>query len=187
MSDVEHWGVLTIGTGLGNARFTNRSTQVDSASSKAPESIERVGLSAIPCFEQHDSATLDAPRCRRKPHRCPCCRRELHAGGRARERAVVASARGLFLARRCTRDRPSLVHRVRRRFAPEGGRTKEQRGRGAPLSARADSQGRPSGGRRCRQGERRARRRRAPSARKRSRSSNVTREESKLAVQRRHD
>jgi predicted NBD/HSP70 family sugar kinase len=25
MQDVEHWGVLTIGTGLGNARFTNRS------------------------------------------------------------------------------------------------------------------------------------------------------------------
>jgi predicted NBD/HSP70 family sugar kinase len=24
MSDVDHWGVLTIGTGLGNARFTNR-------------------------------------------------------------------------------------------------------------------------------------------------------------------
>jgi hypothetical protein len=24
MKDVEHWGVLTIGTGLGNARFTNR-------------------------------------------------------------------------------------------------------------------------------------------------------------------
>jgi hypothetical protein len=24
MQDVEHWGVLTIGTGLGNARFTNR-------------------------------------------------------------------------------------------------------------------------------------------------------------------
>jgi predicted NBD/HSP70 family sugar kinase len=24
MRDVEHWGVLTIGTGLGNARFTNR-------------------------------------------------------------------------------------------------------------------------------------------------------------------
>jgi predicted NBD/HSP70 family sugar kinase len=24
MSDVEHWGVLTIGTGLGNAKFTNR-------------------------------------------------------------------------------------------------------------------------------------------------------------------
>jgi hypothetical protein len=23
MSDVERWGVLTIGTGLGNARFTN--------------------------------------------------------------------------------------------------------------------------------------------------------------------
>jgi hypothetical protein len=25
MRDVRHWGVLTIGTGLGNARFTNRS------------------------------------------------------------------------------------------------------------------------------------------------------------------
>jgi predicted NBD/HSP70 family sugar kinase len=24
MQDIEHWGVLTIGTGLGNARFTNR-------------------------------------------------------------------------------------------------------------------------------------------------------------------
>ena len=24
MQDVEHWGVLTIGTGLGNARFANR-------------------------------------------------------------------------------------------------------------------------------------------------------------------
>jgi predicted NBD/HSP70 family sugar kinase len=27
MSDVTHWGVLTIGTGLGNARFTNRSAE----------------------------------------------------------------------------------------------------------------------------------------------------------------
>jgi hypothetical protein len=27
MQDVEHWGVLTIGTGLGNARFTNRSKE----------------------------------------------------------------------------------------------------------------------------------------------------------------
>ena len=26
MRDVHHWGVLTIGTGLDNARFTNRST-----------------------------------------------------------------------------------------------------------------------------------------------------------------
>jgi len=24
MQDVKHWGVFTIGTGLGNARFTNR-------------------------------------------------------------------------------------------------------------------------------------------------------------------
>jgi hypothetical protein len=24
MKDVSHWGVMTIGTGLGNARFTNR-------------------------------------------------------------------------------------------------------------------------------------------------------------------
>jgi predicted NBD/HSP70 family sugar kinase len=27
MQDVEHWGVLTIGTGLGNARFTNRGAE----------------------------------------------------------------------------------------------------------------------------------------------------------------
>ena len=25
MTDISHWGVMTIGTGLGNARFTNRS------------------------------------------------------------------------------------------------------------------------------------------------------------------
>jgi hypothetical protein len=29
MQDVEHWGVLTIGTGLGNARFTNRRKEKD--------------------------------------------------------------------------------------------------------------------------------------------------------------
>ena len=29
MQDVERWGVLTIGTGLGNARFTNRSKTKD--------------------------------------------------------------------------------------------------------------------------------------------------------------
>jgi len=29
MQDVEHWGVMTIGTGLGNAHFTNRNTKKD--------------------------------------------------------------------------------------------------------------------------------------------------------------
>jgi predicted NBD/HSP70 family sugar kinase len=29
MTDVQHWGVLTIGTGLGNARFTNRKANGD--------------------------------------------------------------------------------------------------------------------------------------------------------------
>ncbi len=29
MQDVQHWGVLTIGTGLGNARFTNRGAKGD--------------------------------------------------------------------------------------------------------------------------------------------------------------
>jgi len=33
MRDVERWGVLTIGTGLGNARFTNRSRGNDAARS----------------------------------------------------------------------------------------------------------------------------------------------------------
>jgi hypothetical protein len=27
MTDVRHWGVLTIGTGLGNARFTKRENE----------------------------------------------------------------------------------------------------------------------------------------------------------------
>jgi len=31
MQDVEHWGVLTIGTGLGNARFTNRRKESEKA------------------------------------------------------------------------------------------------------------------------------------------------------------
>lgn len=32
-TDIEHWGVLTIGTGLGNARFTNRASPESSAES----------------------------------------------------------------------------------------------------------------------------------------------------------
>ena len=31
MQDTERWGVLTIGTGLGNARFTNRRKDKDKA------------------------------------------------------------------------------------------------------------------------------------------------------------
>jgi hypothetical protein len=32
MQDVSRWGIFTIGTGLGNARFTNRSADEQSAS-----------------------------------------------------------------------------------------------------------------------------------------------------------
>ena len=31
MQDVKHWGVLTIGTGLGNAHFTNRTRADETA------------------------------------------------------------------------------------------------------------------------------------------------------------
>ena len=34
MQDVEHWGALTIGTGLGNARFTNRRKDKDKEKDK---------------------------------------------------------------------------------------------------------------------------------------------------------
>jgi len=34
MQDVTHWGVLTIGTGLGNARFTNRRNGKDEKKAK---------------------------------------------------------------------------------------------------------------------------------------------------------
>src|SRR3984957_12455624 len=37
MQDVEHWGVLTIGTGLGNARFTNRRKDKDKDDKKAKD------------------------------------------------------------------------------------------------------------------------------------------------------
>ena len=35
MQEVEHWGVLTVGTGLGNARFTNRRKEKDRDDRKA--------------------------------------------------------------------------------------------------------------------------------------------------------
>jgi hypothetical protein len=47
MRDVERWGVLTIGTGLGNARFTNRrqqATSVESATSEHPAPPSRADL-----------------------------------------------------------------------------------------------------------------------------------------------
>ena len=34
MQDVQRWGVLTIGTGLGNARFTNRRKEKDNKDDK---------------------------------------------------------------------------------------------------------------------------------------------------------
>ena len=40
MTDVRHWGVLTIGTGLGNARFTNRKTK-DKAKSRDEKEKEK--------------------------------------------------------------------------------------------------------------------------------------------------
>ncbi len=36
MRDVEHWGVMTIGTGLGNARFSNRTLDEDLVQTRSP-------------------------------------------------------------------------------------------------------------------------------------------------------
>ena len=41
MQDVEHWGVLTIGTGLGNARFTNRRNGKDSKKDEKKEKNDK--------------------------------------------------------------------------------------------------------------------------------------------------
>ena len=41
MQDVEHWGVLTIGTGLGNARFTNRRKDKDKVKDDKKERDEK--------------------------------------------------------------------------------------------------------------------------------------------------
>jgi len=41
MQDVERWGVLTIGTGLGNARFTNRRNGKDSKKEKTDKKAKK--------------------------------------------------------------------------------------------------------------------------------------------------
>jgi ROK family len=41
MQDVDHWGVLTIGTGLGNARFTNRKKDKDGDKGEKKDKDER--------------------------------------------------------------------------------------------------------------------------------------------------
>jgi hypothetical protein len=40
MQDVQQWGVLTIGTGLGNARFTNRHKEAGNGKDKDRDSAE---------------------------------------------------------------------------------------------------------------------------------------------------
>jgi hypothetical protein len=41
MQDVEYWGVLTIGTGLGNARFANRRKDKDKDRDKDKDKNEK--------------------------------------------------------------------------------------------------------------------------------------------------
>jgi len=41
MQDIERWGVLTIGTGLGNARFTNRRKDRDKVKDDKKERDEK--------------------------------------------------------------------------------------------------------------------------------------------------
>jgi hypothetical protein len=41
MQDVERWGVLTIGTGLGNARYTNRRKENGKDDKKAKDNDEK--------------------------------------------------------------------------------------------------------------------------------------------------
>jgi hypothetical protein len=46
MQDVDHWGVLTIGTGLGNARFTNRrSKSRDKGEGKGKKKAKKAEIS----------------------------------------------------------------------------------------------------------------------------------------------
>ena len=50
MQDVERWGVLTIGTGLGNARFTNR--RKDSAKDDKKTITQLLGGATIVRYAQ---------------------------------------------------------------------------------------------------------------------------------------
>jgi hypothetical protein len=43
MQDVDHWGVLTIGTGLGNARFTNRHKDKEKDEKRDDDKKEKKG------------------------------------------------------------------------------------------------------------------------------------------------
>ena len=43
MQDVDHWGVLTIGTGLGNARFTNRRKDKEKDDKRDDDKKEKKG------------------------------------------------------------------------------------------------------------------------------------------------
>ena len=56
MTDVQHWGVLTIGTGLGNARFTNR--QVEKIEPRTRLEVNAHGISHI--TQSSDSLHLQA-------------------------------------------------------------------------------------------------------------------------------
>jgi len=41
MRDIQHWGVLTIGTGLGNACFTNRESAEKESAKNEKKSSEK--------------------------------------------------------------------------------------------------------------------------------------------------
>ena len=48
MQDVEHWGVLTIGTGLGNARFTNRRKENGKETARTTRRRKRPRINPVP-------------------------------------------------------------------------------------------------------------------------------------------
>ena len=48
MQDVERWGVLTIGTGLGNARFTNRRNGKDKTTRRKTRRKRRKVKTEVP-------------------------------------------------------------------------------------------------------------------------------------------
>ena len=60
MQDVERWGVLTIGTGLGNARFTNRRKEKDKDQKDKDDKKERRIKTSGPilAFASHFSGRL---------------------------------------------------------------------------------------------------------------------------------
>jgi hypothetical protein len=85
MQDVRRWGVLTIGTGLGNARFSNRSGEKTNRNGKQADESEKGSTSQW--HEISDDAAQAPPRLPFHEERLQYC-----ASSRAMKKELIEAA-----------------------------------------------------------------------------------------------